>query len=148
MATVHDLIDGLEKTGTGERQLTALRRFAAERPMASAGETVEWMKRERSANLFTGKTGLVYSPFVVDTGIGDVTVAKAEHLAAGRPLEDLLGKPPPNYEGEKMIALAKTVAQAVAEKMDERQQQANERNELPGTADAVKKTSALPVKAR
>lgn len=104
--TVAEVIEGLALTGTGPAKLERMRLYAErERPGVPKDEFCDWVSRHISA----------------------VTAEKARHLAAGRPLDELLGQPPPRSREKEAMDVAKQVERLIdvlAEKKAEGQAEA------------------------
>ena len=79
MATGMDVIEGLRRTGTGEAKLKVGLDFLERNKNASGLEVIEAMRT---------------------AGVSPVTLAKADRLAGGTPLSDLL-PPPPKHMAEQ-----------------------------------------------
>lgn len=91
------VIEGLEKTGTGEGKLRVARQFLERKPGASGTELVAHLKEQ---------------------GISPVTLAKAEHLASGKNLDDLLGTPPKQSKEASEERLGKIIGEKLGEAME------------------------------
>jgi len=126
MASVQDLIEGLEQTGTGEPQLKWFADYAEKYPKASAEEAIDAARNRMK---------ITREEFLRETCIADVTLAKADHIAAGKPLSDLMGKPPPDSKGEELKKLGVAIAEAITNKMREE----GEKRIIPVTAASVAK---------
>lgn len=101
--TATELIDALEKTGTGERKLERMRRAVEERSLKHHSDLIRHLAEEKEAD------GTPAYP--------EGTVVKAQALANGARVDDFLGKPPPNHEDARMANLADKVATKFADKL-------------------------------
>ena len=103
--TAADLIQGLKLTGTSDAKLAAIAEMGRN-PKASATEAARALE---------------------EAGVSPVTLAKAKHLAAGQPIEKLLGAPPPNSAESKETRMAQALAKELAVAMERMQEKALER---------------------
>lgn len=107
MSTVLDVIEGLKETGTGEAKIERMQRHAIENPSLEADAFCAWVDRE----------------------VSPVTARKARHLAAGQPLSELLGVPPPSSREKQAMDVAgamRDLVEILAEKGQARQAEAQE----------------------
>src|ERR1700738_833860 len=104
MATAIEVTDMLEKTGTGEGYLRICQDFCREHHNSSGGELVDHLLQLRQNAMMSGEPILGPQPGTID---------KARHLAAGRPLSDLMGKPPPRANPFDSTVLASNVSQLI-----------------------------------
>lgn len=105
MSTVMEVIEGLERTGTGEAKLERMRRYVTERPGVDKEEFVNWVRQE----------------------ISPVTAAKAKHIASGQPISEIMGVPPPRSkekEAMDVVGAVKGLVEALAGKKEEKQAEA------------------------
>jgi hypothetical protein len=96
--TGQELIDALEKTGTGESKLGIARRVVQENANAAASDVL---------------IALASNP----RQVGEGTLKKARELMAGSPVSAFLGTPPKSAEEAKTRTLAKEIGLAVAEQL-------------------------------
>ena len=99
-----ELVEALERTGTGAGKLEQARKYLELKPTAMAEEVL--------ANLAGTR------------GIGEGTVEKARKLMSGVPVSEFLGSPPPNAKESEVRALGKEIGKVLSEQLQQRYQDA------------------------
>lgn len=105
--TGQELIEALERTGTGEKKLEVARRVVREKPGAMADEVLIALAQAQGKG-----------------GVGEGTVEKARRLMAGVPVSEFLGSPPPNAKENELRTLAKEVGKAITDQLRDKVDQA------------------------